>query len=378
MSLSMIICGDTVPTKDNFKEFAEGNREALVCAPLWNEMKDADFRFFNLEVPLCRAERPILKAGPNLIAPPETVKGLTAMGADLVGLANNHTLDQADEGLFETFDALRSESIPYIGAGKNLADATKPYIFGKKGKKVGVYNCAEHEFTIAEEDAPGANPFDVFDSLEHIRTLKTKCDYVVVIYHGCKEHYRYPSPKVQKACRKMVEAGADLVVGQHSHCIGCEERYRDGVIVYGQGNFVFKLRNDEFWNTSIVIRATFGDKMEVKYIPVVQSEKGVTLGTQEILDDFFTRSAEIKTPGFIQKTYEKFSFSMLGPYCTLLSSFLDTVKKENLIEKLATEENVKCHSSAVAVIENLLQCEAHNEMLLTALHAITDSGKYHK
>lgn len=55
-----------------------------------------------------------------------------------------------------------------------------------------MYTCAEHEFTIATENTPGANPFDPLESLDHIQELKSKCDFVLVLYHGEKAHYRYP------------------------------------------------------------------------------------------------------------------------------------------------------------------------------------------
>ena len=78
------------------------------------------------------------------------------------------------------------------------------------------------------------------ESLDHIQNLKDQCDYVIVLYHGGKEHYRYPSPYLQRVARKMVEKGADLVVCQHSHCIGCYEKYKDSMIIYDQGNFIFE------------------------------------------------------------------------------------------------------------------------------------------
>src|SRR5690606_29065463 len=118
--------------------------------------------------------------------------------------------------------------------------------------KIGFYVCAEHEFSIASVDSPGANPFDPLESLDHIADLKNECDYVVVLYHGGKEHYRYPSPYLQKVCRKMADKGANLVICQHSHCIGCFEVYKDSTLVYGQGNFIFNKHDNEYWKTSIL------------------------------------------------------------------------------------------------------------------------------
>ena len=126
-----------------------------------------------------------------------------------------------------------------LGVGENKTISAKPFVLSVSNKKIGVYACTEHEFSIAEDNKPGANPFDPLESFDHVSNLKKDCDYVIVLYHGGKEHYRYPSPMLQRVCRKFVEKGAGLVICQHSHCIGCEEKYLDGTIVYGQGNFIF-------------------------------------------------------------------------------------------------------------------------------------------
>lgn len=102
----------------------------------------------------------------------------------------------------------------------------KPLIYVKNGVKAGVYACAEHELSIIFEKTPTTSPFIPLCRLDHIADLKQKFDYVIVLYHGGKEHYRYPSPNLQKACRKMVDKGADLVVCQHNHCIGCKEKHK--------------------------------------------------------------------------------------------------------------------------------------------------------
>lgn len=76
--------------------------------------------------------------------------------------------------------------------------------------------------------------------------MSNACDYTIVLYHGGKEHYRFPSPNLQKYCRKFIEKGANIVICQHSHCIGCEENYKNGKIIYGQGNFLFDDSDDEY------------------------------------------------------------------------------------------------------------------------------------
>ncbi len=88
---------------------------------------------------------------------------------------------------------LSKNNIPFIGVGKNIKDIMKHCIIGKNNIKIGIYNCAEYEFSIATSKLPGANPFDPLESLDNINYLKEKCDYLIVIYHGGKEHYRYLS-----------------------------------------------------------------------------------------------------------------------------------------------------------------------------------------
>lgn len=230
--MKILIGADLVPTNSNIEFFESGDSKALLGEDLENILKNADYRIFNLEVPLTDREQPIPKCGPNLIAPTKCVAGYKAMHVDLLTLANNHILDQDQQGLVSTCSVLDEAGIAYTGVGQTPEEAAKPYIFECDGKRVGVYACAEHEFSIVTEHSAGANPIDLLESPDHVAALKEQCDYVIVLYHGGKEHYRYPSPNLQKVCRKLVEKGADLVVCQHSHCIGCEEKIPGGVQLY--------------------------------------------------------------------------------------------------------------------------------------------------
>ncbi|EYE87683.1 hypothetical protein Q428_12030 [Fervidicella metallireducens AeB] len=203
--MQLLIAGDLVPTKPNIALFNKGDSKSLLGEELYSLWDSADIRIFNLEVPLTEKEEPIPKCGPNLIAPTSTINGIKALNPSLLTLANNHILDQGELGFKSTQDILNKNNIPFIGIGNNLSEASKPYIIQQDGLKIGVYNCAEHEFTIATEETPGANPFEPLESLDQIHNLKEECDYVIVLYHGGKEHYRYPSPYLQKVCRKMAQ-----------------------------------------------------------------------------------------------------------------------------------------------------------------------------
>ena len=362
----IFIGADIVPTQSNIELFSKGNINQILGENLENKLRQADFRIFNLEVPLVDIESPIKKNGPNLIAPTSCIEGIKKLEVNLFTLANNHSMDQDATGLKSTMRLLKEKEIDYVGAGNDLFEAQKPYIIEKDGVKIGVYACAEHEFSIAEENYPGANPFDPLESLDHITNIKGMCDYVIVLYHGGKEHYRYPSPYLQKACRKMCDKGADLVVCQHSHCIGCEEKYNDSTIVYGQGNFIFDAKSDEFWNSAVLISADFTDKMKIDYIPLEKSSGIIKLSKNEsILKDFYSRSEEIKSSEFIERKYSEFANKMFQRYARTLSG---TSLPFRIINKLCGHRlKKKISMNRKLAIRNYIECEAHKELLIKGL-----------
>lgn len=369
--MQLLVAGDLVPTQSNIDLFNKDDTKSLLGEELYSLWDSVDIRIFNLEVPLTDKEEPILKCGPNLIAPTSTINGIKALNPSLIALANNHILDQGEQGLNSTRDILNRNNIPFVGVGDDLSQANKPYIIQQGGLKIGVYNCAEHEFTIATETTSGANPFDPLESLDHIHNLKDKCDYVIVLYHRGKEHYRYPSPYLQKVCRKIAEKGADLVICQHSHCIGCYEQYKNSKIIYGQGNFIFDLSDSKYWQTSLLIKIEIKNGFNIEYVPIVKKGNAVRLAKEEvakeILEAFHKRSEEILQEGFIKQQYQKFSEEYIKMYLRDFAGFgkwLSRIDRHLLGESLL---KIKYNKKKLLSIQNYIECEAHRELFLTGL-----------
>lgn len=381
--MGIIIGGDLVPTQRNSSYFIEKRTDKLLGADLETLLRDADYRIFNLEAPLTDAINPLDKCGPNLSAPIQCAAGYKAMGIDLVTLANNHILDQGVEGLHDTWRVLDLFGISHVGSGINICEAAKPFYFYFGEKRIGVYACAEHEFSVARVNRPGANPLDLLEISDHITSLKDNCDFVIVLYHGGNEHYRYPSPNLQRISRKMVEKGADLVVCQHSHCIGCEEKYLNGTIVYGQGNFLFDRSDNECWKTGLLIN--IDRSMKIEYIPVVKVAEVVRLAnkieSKEILESFYQRSKEIlnsdclltKYNEFVEKSIVAFMLDIICQRRSLIYKIINRISNDKFYEWLLDK---RCKKQNRLNIINHIECESHRDVIIFGLTARKGKKSY--
>jgi len=211
-------------------------------------LSSADITIGNLESALGDLGTPENK-GYTFRAPKETAETLSLAGFDLLSLANNHAMDFGAEGLMQAIQLLKARGINTVGAGANDAAAHNPVIFEMNGVKLAflAYVDVPIEFRgfdarawIAGENHAGvawAEPRrihnDVADAL-------SQADIVVVILHSGYENVVQPSPPQVAAAHAAMEAGAKLVIGHHAHVLQPIELNRDGVIVYGLGNFAFE------------------------------------------------------------------------------------------------------------------------------------------
>ena len=369
--LALIIGGDLAPTRSNYSSFENGSIDSIIDRKILDYISSADFRIFNLEVPLTDEKKPIRKDGPTLIAPASTINGIKLIGTDILTLANNHILDQDEQGLIRTIELLDSNGIKCVGAGKNLKEAAIPFILEKNGLKIGIYACAENEFSIAGEKSAGANPFDPLESTDHIAALKAKCDFVIVLHHGGKEHYRYPTPGLRKVCRKMADKGADLVVCQHSHCIGAFEKYKEATIVYGQGNFLFDRNDNEFWGNGLLLKVLLGENLSVEYLPFCKKGNGVQLAEKEqkenILGSFLLRSEKIAEPGFVEDEFAKYCDEKGQYYMAVFAGFGKLVRNIDRLFKGFFTRLLYSRKKA-SLLQNHVECESQRETVIGYLN----------
>ena len=282
--MKILIGADLVPTSQTAPDFAAGNLDRLF-GKVKNIAKECDRFIVNLECALTESENKIKKFGPNLKGPINTANTLKALGVTDVAMANNHVFDFGIEGLIDTVNALESAGLPYFGIGKNDTDSRRPYFFDAEGKRIAIINVCEHEYTYALPNRMGANPFDPFLTMQDIRAAKAESDFLIVLYHGGKEFSGYPSPRLRNLCREMVYCGADAVITQHSHCIGCYEEFEGAHILYGQGNFNFSYpelsTRKECWKTALLVILNVTEKIDIEFIPIYDTGYGCDIAEGE-------------------------------------------------------------------------------------------------
>ena len=189
-----------------------------------------DLTMVNFEGTLTTEGRNPDKTGNEFLfrADPSYVDMLPAGGVDTVSLENNHVLDMGDSGLEETKETLLAAGIPYASEGE-------PAILTVKGVKIG--SLAYQTFGGRHDELIAKVPGD-------IQALRDQgCDIVIVSYHWGAEKDYYPNDNQVRLGRATVDAGADLVVGHHSHRINPIEYYNGKYICYSLGNFSFAGNN---------------------------------------------------------------------------------------------------------------------------------------
>ncbi|KKM12839.1 hypothetical protein SY88_01415 [Clostridiales bacterium PH28_bin88] len=173
---------------------------------------------------------------------PETLDGVARAGIDIVTLANNHALDFGEQALLDTLEHLRSRGIAYIGAGANMDEARAPYITDVNGHVVAFlgFTVVTPQGWEAGKQKPGVNSgWDNKAMFAAVEQAKKQADFVVVYMHWGVEREDQPSKAQRYLGRRLVEAGADLVVGSHPHNLQGIEFYQGAPVVYSLGNFVF-------------------------------------------------------------------------------------------------------------------------------------------
>ncbi len=301
--MKTLLMGDICATDKTKSQYAEKNIPALFGDTV-SLFENKDLVFVNVECAITESENKIKKFGPNLKSPKETAGMLKELGVTVCGLSNNHIFDFGREGALDTIRAIEAAGLAHTGFGENYESARQNYVVEKDGETVCIIAVCEHEYSYALEDRMGTRPYDEYDTMEDIRNAKAKYDRVLVMYHGGKEHCRYPSPRLRKLCRAMAKNGADVVLCQHTHCIGAYEEFEGCHILYGQGNFQFTKPHDlESWYTLLAVEYDTKSH-KITFTPIRAGDDAIELAKGEdkeaIMSAFAARNEQLHNGEWIE------------------------------------------------------------------------------
>lgn len=226
-------------------------------APFAAELNRSDIRVGNLECLVARGGRKTAGKPYTFRAHPRVLPVLKRH-FDVVGLANNHSGDFGPQAFAEMLGRLESSQIGYFGGGRNLAQAHRPLIVERQGIRIALlgYNEFFPRAFEADVDKPGvawSEDEQVVRDIAWARDVE-HADVVIPVMHWGWEHQPLASERQRALARRMIDAGADAVVGGHPHVVQDTEIYRGKPIVYSLGNFVFDGFTDRDNNTGWLLR----------------------------------------------------------------------------------------------------------------------------
>lgn len=217
---------------------------------------------------------------------PERASVLLELGVDLANLANNHARDYGEISLLDTLDTLDKVGVDYVGAGRNFEEASKPYYFEVDGIKIAIVSASRAgklvETPQATETSAGVmrcntkKPF-----INEIKEADANADVVIAYVHWGTE-YSTVLQDIQITSGKLyLDAGADVIIGAHTHCIQGIEFYDDKPIFYSLGNFWF---NSKELDTLLLKLHITGDRenpeIQAEVVPALQKKYYTSMVTE--------------------------------------------------------------------------------------------------
>lgn len=254
---TVIATGDIIPARSvNYQvlQYKDFKWPYLKTA---EALKNADITFINLEAPLL-AKCPVTQEGMVFCGDERNVEGLDYAGVDIASLANNHAANYGSEGVQTTVKLLSDHSILTTGVN---GPAIKE-IRGMKFAFLGYNDIGGSQ--------PGISNADEEKIKQEIGEARKQSDVVIVTFHWGIEYQPQPNKRQQYLGHLAIDSGADLVIGNHPHWIQPIESYKDKLITYAHGNFVF----DQMWSQKtregVIGRYSFFDKqlVDVELLPI--------------------------------------------------------------------------------------------------------------
>lgn len=283
-------------------------------AEILEVMQGVDIMMANNEFPYSYRGSPTPNKTYTFRADPADVHIMQDMGVDIVSLANNHAYDYGPDALIDTVDTLNEAKLPFVGAGKNMEEAKKPAYFHVNGHVVSFVSATQIERYAnpdtkeATEDSPGVlRTLDPAKAVAAIEEAAANSDFTVMYVHWGSESTDLVEQSQRDLARAYVDAGADLIIGDHSHCLQGIDYVDDVPVFYSLGNYWFNSRTLD----TCIVRVTLDEECKIKaveFIPALQTGSCVRNADGDNYDRILeymrgiSNYAEIDEQGFVTKS----------------------------------------------------------------------------
>ena len=252
-SVSFTTTGDLIFWRE-VADYIDANGGASAMANIADMLSQSDVTISNLESPLSDNDsEPVYDKDVYIIGRPSAIESVVNSGIDIVSLANNHIMDYTGPALQDTLNALDDKGILHAGAGMNEADADKIVETTVNGASIAFFSWTDivPDYYVAYGNEPGVASarLNMDDALKRVREAKETHDIVIVAMHWGIEYQDFYDESLQRnPAHQLVDAGADVVLGNHPHVLQGIEFYNGSLIAYAHGNCVFR-QAFEFGNT---------------------------------------------------------------------------------------------------------------------------------
>jgi poly-gamma-glutamate synthesis protein (capsule biosynthesis protein) len=280
---TVTVTGDVMLARRVGERLDQVGDQAAALRPMARRLAASDLTVGNLESTLSKAGPP-RQGGDSFGARPQVRAGLRLAGFDVLSLANNHVGDYGAQALRQTLRRIQAGGFAGVGAGTDLAAAVRPVVVVRHGVRFGIVAFdAIGETPAATATRPGAlrvrmqprtGPLvasDLQRVTDVVRALRDKVDVVLVLPHWGTQYTTRTVRDQRVVARRLVRAGADLVVGGHPHWVQGVESLPGGLVVYSLGNFVFDMDFMRETQEGAILELTYwGSKLKVaELVPVV-------------------------------------------------------------------------------------------------------------
>ena len=264
-----------------------GSIESCISQELLGEMRQSDICMVNNEFPYSNRGTPLPEKAFTFRSKPDNVKLLHEMGVDIVSLANNHAYDHGEVALLDTLDILEGAGVKYVGAGRNLSEASEAEVFELNGVRVGILAATQIE-RLDTPDTKGAtetgagvlrcfNQEELDYFLKLVTETKKDCDILIVYIHWGTENTDELDWAQPYQADLISEAGADLIVGAHPHCLQGLDSVNGVPVIYSLGNYWF---NSKAMDTALLKVTVDKDSVQtVQMIPARQQDCSTSMLT---------------------------------------------------------------------------------------------------